>query len=74
MKLRSILFTLLILINVISLYFILGLFFYDGIEDLNYNVQNLRNTSRTSGYVLYITTLSNLYFFFFLIIRRKFKD
>lgn len=74
MKLRSILFPLLILVNLIGLFFIIGLFTYDEMEAENHNVLSLWNNLRISAYVLYVITLSNLYFFFFLIIRRKFKD
>ncbi len=74
MKLRSILFALLILINLTGLYFIIGLFTYDGMEAEKQSALSLRSNLRISAYALYIITLSNLYFFFFLIIRRKFKD
>lgn len=74
MKLQTVLYFLLILINLISLYFIITLFGYDGARDYLESEVNLTISFRTFKYILYITSLINLYFLFFLEISKKFRD
>ena len=73
MKLLIIFYLLLIIFNLICLYFIIDLFTYDEIAGYFINGEKRTSPLRGLAYLLYITTLLNLYFLCYSIIRNAFK-
>ena len=74
MKIRIVFYSLLIIFNLVSLYFIVGLFSYDEIEDYLHNGERYLNPFRGLAYLLYITSLLNLYFFSYNLIKKSFEE
>lgn len=74
MNIRITFFILLIIFNLISLYFIIELFSYD--EIVGYMSSGLTKVSKSRGlaYLLFMTSLFNLYFFSFVAIENSFRD
>jgi hypothetical protein len=74
MKLRVIFYLLLIIFNLVSLYFIVELLSYD--EIVGYLIDGGKKTDspRNWAYLFFITSMSNLYFFALLLIEFFFKD
>ena len=70
MKLRIYFFLVLVIFNLISLYFIVDLLSYD--EIVGYWIDGRRKNASTQfiGYLLFFGTLSNLYFFFLIVIAK----
>jgi len=70
MKLRIYFFLVLVIFNLISLYFIIDLLSYD--EIVGYWIDGRRKNASTQsmGYLLFVGTLSNLYFFFLIVIAK----
>jgi len=70
MKLRIYFFLLLVIFNLISLYFIIDLLSYD--EIVGYWIDGRRKnvSTQSMGYLLFVGTLSNLYFFFLIVIAK----
>ena len=70
MKLRIYFFLVLVIFNLISLYFIVDLLSYD--EIVGYWIDGRRKNASTQfiGYLLFVGTLSNLYFFFLIVIAK----
>lgn len=66
MKLRIILYAILIVLNLISLYFIIAFFCYDEMAD---SISN-----RGKAYLFFISCLFNLYFLALIIIENTFSD
>ena len=62
MKLRIIFYHLLILFNLVSLYFIIDLFSYDEIVGYLLEGGKKIDSPRKLAYLFFITSLSNLYF------------
>lgn len=73
MKLPIILSILLVLLNLLSLYFLLGLFGGEGIREFTTKVYYQNGHARFTVYLFYITTLLNLYCLFYIAVRRLFK-
>jgi hypothetical protein len=73
MKYRKILHAILIILNIVSLYFIVDLFSYD--EIIGYVLSEGKRSSdpRDLAYLLFVTSLSNLYFLAFIIMERAFE-
>lgn len=74
MKMQTILNRVLVVFNIFSLYIIFRLMFIDRTENFCAVSEPAYMPLRFQAYVLYITSLSNLYFLFFLMIKKKFKD
>lgn len=74
MKPQTILYALLVIFNLVSLYFIIELFSYD--EIVGYLIAGGTTTTdpRELGYLLFITCLLNLYFLSFILMENSFKD
>lgn len=74
MKPRIILYTLLVIFNLVSLYFIMELFSYD--EIIGYLTTGGKKTidARELAYLLFVTCLVNLYFLSFVLMKSFFKD
>lgn len=74
MKPRNILYTLLIIFNLVSLYFIITLFGYD--EIVGYILKEGRKIidPRKLAYLLFLTCLLNLYFLSLVLIEKAFKS
>lgn len=74
MKYRKTLYTILIILNIFSLYFIIDLFNYD--EIVGYVISDGKRTADPKGlaYLLFVTSLSNLYFLAFVIMERAFEN
>ena len=74
MKPRIILYTLLIIFNLVSLYFIITLFGYD--EIVGYFIKGGRKVidPRKLAYLLFLTCLLNLYFLSIILMENSFKD
>lgn len=74
MKLKIIFYLLLVIINLVSLYFIIDLFSYD--EIVGYLIDGGRKTDspRNLGYLFIITSMSNFYFFSLVWMENFFKD
>lgn len=69
MKLPVALYIVLLFFNLMSLYFIIDVYLFNGIEDfLNFG------HGRAMFYMLYVTILLNLYFLCYIAIRKKFED
>jgi uncharacterized RDD family membrane protein YckC len=62
MKLKIIFYFTLVLLNLVSLYFVIALFSYD--EMVGYLIDGVKqvDSPRELAYLLFITALSNLYF------------
>ena len=69
MKLPAVLYAFLVLLNLLSLGFIIGVFMTDGIN--RYTASTL---DRFTAYLFYITVLSNLYGLFYIAVKNKFHD
>ena len=74
MKRRNIFYTILIILNIVCLYFIIDLFNYDEIVEYLLNGEKRITHPRKLTYLLYITILSNLYFIAFTIMERAFGE
>nr|WP_315200667.1 hypothetical protein [uncultured Flavobacterium sp.] len=74
MKPPIIFYLLLLIFNLVSLYFIIDLFSYDEITGYLTNGHRKTSGSRGLAYLLYISTLLNLYFLSYVMIRNSFKD
>ncbi|SHF90409.1 hypothetical protein SAMN05444481_10142 [Flavobacterium frigidimaris] len=74
MKPRIILYTLLIIFNLVSLYFIITLFGYD--EIVGYIIKGGRKVidPRKLAYLLFLTCLLNLYFLSIILMENSFKN
>lgn len=74
MKLRTILNFLMVLTNLVCLIIILGFLFDYHLADYYKNAETTAYVSlRFKIYMLYITCLFNLYFIFYLLIKKRFK-
>ena len=73
MKLYKPLFFFFFFINLVSLYFIIVLFGYDEIVGHLSDGQITQKPLRGLAYLFYVTTLSNLYFVAYLLIKEKFE-
>lgn len=69
MKLPTVLYVLLVFVNLLSLGFITALFIFDGINDAMILVH-----TRFTFYLLYITVLINLYGLCYIAINNRFND
>lgn len=74
MKPRIILYVLLIIFNLVSLYFIIALFGYD--EIVGYLIHGGRKIidPRKLAYLLFLTCLLNLYFLSLILIENSFEN
>lgn len=74
MKRRVIYYLLLIVFNLVSLYFIIELFSYD--EIVGYLIDGGKKTDspRSLTYLLFLTSISNLYFFSLMLMENFFND
>lgn len=74
MKYRNFLYTILIILNIFSLYFIIDLFNYD--EIVGYVISDEIRTAdpKDLAYLFFVTSLSNLYFLAFVIMERAFEN
>lgn len=74
MKYRKISHAVLIILNTVSLYFIIDLFSYD--EIIGYVLSKGKRSAdpRDLAYLLFFTSLSNLYFLAFIIMERAFES
>ena len=70
MKNRKILYAILIILNIISLYFIIDLFSYDEITGYVTTDERKTGNPRDMAYLFFVTSLSNLYFLAFVIMER----
>jgi hypothetical protein len=71
MKLRIYFFLLLVIFNLTSLYFIIDLLSYDEIVGYWINGRMKNVSTQSMGYLMFATTLSNLYFFFLIVIEKS---
>lgn len=62
MKLRIIFYLLLVLFNLVSLYFIIDLFSYDEIVGYLIDGREKIDSTRKLAYLFFMTAMSNLYF------------
>lgn len=69
-----ILYIILVLFNLASLYFIIVLFSYDEITGFLLNGEKKSMRTRGPAYLFYIATLLNLYYLFYTVIKKKFTD
>ena len=71
---RIILYVLLVIFNLVSLYFIIALFSYD--EIIGYLISGGTKVTdpRKLAYLFFITCLLNLYFLSFILIEKSFKN
>lgn len=74
MKLRIIFYLLLVLCNLVSLYFIIDLFGYDEIVGYTIDGGKKIGSPRELAYLFFITSLSNLYFVVLVLMDSLFKD
>lgn len=74
MKIRIVSYSLLIIFNLLSLYFIVGLFSYDEMEGYLHNDEKYMSPLRCRAYLLYITSLLNLYFLSYKVIKKTFEE
>lgn len=74
MKPRVIFYLLLIIFNLVSLYFIIDLFSYDEIVGNLIDGGKKINSPRKLAYLFFITSMSNLYFLSLLLMEFLFKD
>lgn len=74
MKKRFLFYILLFLFNLLSLYFILRLFTADQIVRYVLDEEVLTESPRLTAYILYVCSLSNLYFQFFIWMEFYFND
>lgn len=74
MKLRTILNFLMVVTNLVCLIFIVGFLFDYHLADYYKNAEVTAYVPfRFKVYMLYITSLFNLYFIFYLLIKKRFK-
>jgi len=64
----------LVIFNLISLYFIIDLLSYDEIVGYWFNGRKKNASTQTMGYLLFVATLMNLYFIFLIVIEKSNKD
>lgn len=74
MKPRVIFYLLLIIFNLVSLYFIIDLFSYDEIVGNLIDGGKKIDSPRKLAYLFFITSMSNLYFLSLLLMEFLFKD
>lgn len=74
MKLPIVLFFSLVLLNLLSLYFLIGLFGGEGLREFTVKIYYEEGHTRVIVYLFYITVLFNLYALFYVGVRRFFKD
>jgi hypothetical protein len=74
MKPRVIFYLLLLIVNLVSLYFIIDLFSYDEIEGQLINGGKKIDSPRKLAYLFFMTSMSNLYFLSLLLMEFLFKD
>lgn len=74
MKPRVIFYLLLIIFNLVSLYFIIDLFSYDEIVGNLIDEGKKIDSPRKLAYLFFITSMSNLYFLSLLLMEFLFKD
>ncbi len=74
MKRRNFLYVALIIFNLISLYFIIDLFFYDEIIGCVTTTGKRIIDPRDFAFLFFVTSLSNLYFLAFVIMERAFES
>jgi hypothetical protein len=71
---RRILYLIVIIFNLVSLYFIMDLFNYDEIMGYVISEQKRITDPRDLAYILFVTALCNLYFLAFVIMEKFFED
>lgn len=69
MKLPTVLYAIIVFLNLLSLGFIIGLFILVGINDFP-----IDTLDRFTGYLLYVTVLFNLYGLFYIAVRNRFDE
>ncbi|MDR6845579.1 hypothetical protein J2W95_002289 [Flavobacterium granuli] len=74
MKPRVVLYLLLIIFNLVSLYFIIVLFSYDEIVGYLIDGGKKIDSTRKLAYLFFMTSLSNLYFLSISLMEYTFKD
>jgi hypothetical protein len=74
MKLRIIFYLLLVLFNLVSLYFIIDLFSYDEIVGYLIDGREKIDSTRKLAYLFFMTAMSNLYFLSLVLMDLFFKD
>lgn len=73
MKLRIIFYLLLVLFNLVSLYFIIDLFSYDEIVGYLIDGKEKIDSTRKLAYLFFMTAMSNLYFLSLVLMDSLFK-
>lgn len=61
----------LVIFNLISLYFIIDLLSYDEIVGYWFNGRNKSTSTQTMGFMLFVVTLMNLYFIFLIVVEKS---
>ena len=74
MKPKILLYVLLVIFNLVSLYFIMALFSYDEIVGCLINSGINTIDSRGLAYLLFVICLLNFYFFSFIMMENFFRD
>ena len=73
-EIRYVFSVFLILFNLVSLYFIIDLFSYDEMVGYLIDGGKKMNSPRNLAYLLFLTSMSNLYFLSVLLMEFSFKD
>ncbi|AWG22827.1 hypothetical protein BJQ96_03108 [Flavobacterium sp. PL0002] len=74
MKLTTYFSLMLVIFNLISLYFIIDLLSYDEIVGYWFNGRKKSASIQTMGYLLFVVTLLNLYFIFLIVVEKSNKN
>ena len=74
MKRRNLIYLLLFIFNLLSLYFIIDMFSYDEITGHYPDGEPKISSSKHLAYLLYVTCLFNIYFLSYRVIKRVFKE
>ncbi|KQW99465.1 hypothetical protein ASC72_10385 [Flavobacterium sp. Root420] len=74
MKPRIIVYILLVILNLVSLYFIMALFSYDEILAYAISGGTRRTDPKQLAYLLFVNCLLNLYFLSFVLMEGAFKN